>query len=177
MLINFCHSQTLSALTPNKWKLFTGVLQTLQDALIMIPGREVWVIGNSSLERDETPGWLDATSGFEEHYGDGEYVGETHWSEEKTAHGGAIFLLRYSILLKEDYDQEQMQSDYFRDRAIILDEKFQRFFSWESSPPLLSANAFDPYVFDLFDGGQDVFLTKNALGYIENQGVYSSTEP
>ena len=169
-------------LPPSKRELLARILQRLQDGLTNGPWREIWVIGDSSLDRWDTPIWYQyqyngTTSGFEDRDDDEEFLGETRWVVEKNPFGGEIFSLRYSILLEVTYDHQQMEKDYLRDKTIILDGKFQKYFTWESTPSLPTQDAVKPYIFDLFFGGQDVFLTKIALEFIEKEGVYSNQEP
>ena len=168
-------------LPPSKRELLARILQRLQDGLTNGPWREIWVIGDSSLDRKDIPMWLQyhyhgITSGFEDRDDDKEFLGETRWVVEKDPFGEEIFSLRYSILLEENYDRQQMEKDYLRDKTIILDGKFQKYFTWESTPSLPTQDAVKPYIFDLFFGGQDVFLTKIALEFIEKEGV-SNQEP
>ena len=84
-------------LPPSKRELLARILQRLQDGLTNGPWREIWVIGDSSLDRKDIPMWLQyhyngTTSGFEDRDDDEEFLGETRWVVEKNPFGGEIFL-------------------------------------------------------------------------------------
>ena len=164
-------------LTPTKRELLVRILQHIQDSLINAPWVYKWVIGDSSLERGEEPLWSYGVSRFEnkddndsddnDDDDDSEYLGQTHWLEKKIDSAGSIFSLRYSIGLEKDYDQHQMEQQYLRDRITIHDVVSQKYFTWESTPQTSDYNAYDPYIFDLFHGGHDVFLTKTVIEFIK----------
>ena len=166
----------LELLTPTKREVLVKILQHIQDSLINAPWVNIWIIGDSSLKRGEQPLWSYGVSGFEnkddndsddDDNDNGEYLGQTHWLEKKTDISELTFTLHYSIILEEDYDQHQMKENYLRDTAAIFNVESQKYFAWESTPhpPIYTAHC--PYMFDLFNGGHDVFLTKTVIEFME----------